>query len=380
MSTSTVGERIVTDNLRLKLHHSEEEKTSDENNRTVPKQRGFQENKIKSGKQNPAASLQVFYEFRKLKSIKQNVSTMSYRERRIQNDQQLRDAIRIHHDRNFIQPKNETCKKRFPICILVGVYKCGTRELIDFLNLHPHIETYPSTLKDYEMPYFNKKYRLGDKWLQSQMPCTYSNQITLMKHAGYFHNPTVPERIKQFNDSIKLILMVREPVSRSLSHYTYCKSLHLEHFQNNMLKQCTKNNFSSFVLNSSNSVVGNSNWVLHSVFDKPMKSWLEYFNLSQFFIIDNEELKHDPVSALHKVERFLGLEHLITDEMFVLNKDKGFYCIQSNSTDTGMACYYENRGQKKQAVVSEVTMSKLSDYFKSKNKHFFEIIGRSFDW
>ena len=26
------------------------------------------------------------------------------------------------------------------------------------------------------------------------------------------------------------------------------------------------------------------------------------------------------------------------------------------------------------------TLSKLSDYFKSKNRQFFEIIGRSFDW
>ena len=35
-----------------------------------------------------------------------------------------------------------------------------------------------------------------------------------------------------------------------------------------------------------------------------MQVWLQYFNLSQFLIIDNEELKHDPVSALNKVERF----------------------------------------------------------------------------
>ena len=81
-----------------------------------------------------------------------------------------------------------------------------------------------------------------------------------------------------------------------------------------------------------------------------MKLWLEY--LSQFLIMDNEELKNDPISTLNKVEHFLGLEHVINDEMFVLNKDKGFYCIQSNSTDTGMACYSENRRQKKQVVVS----------------------------
>ena len=111
-----------------------------------------------------------------------------------------------------------------------------------------------------------------------------------------------------------------------------------------------------------------------------MKLWLKYFNLSQFLILDNEELKRDPVSVLNKVERFLGLEHFITDKMFVLNKDKGFYCVQSSITDTGMACYSESRGHQEQNEVSDKTLSKLEDYFKSKNQQFFEIIGRSFDW
>ena len=316
----------------------------------------------------------------KMNSIKQNVSALSYRESRLQNDQQLRDAIRFHHDRNFIQPKNETCTKRFPSCIIIGVFKCGTRELLDFLNLHPHIESYPSTLKGYEMTYFNSKYRLGDKWLQSQMPCTYSNQITLMKNAGYFHDSAVPARIKKFNKNIKIILMVRDPVSRSRSHYTFCKYMHQELPKNSNYMKCAKTSFSSFVLNSNSGVAETNYFVSNSVYDKPMKLWLKYFNLSQFLILDNEELKRDPVSALNKVERFLGLEHFITDKMFVLNKDKGFYCVQSSITDTGMACYSESRGHQEQNEVPDKTLSKLRDYFKIKNQQFFEMIGRSFDW
>ena len=201
-----------------------------------------------------------------------------------------------------------------------------------------------------------------------------------MKHSGYFHNPVVPERIKHFNDSIKLILMVREPVSRSVSHYMMEGYNYLE-FPNNIKRmKYTTTSFSSFVLNSSRDVVETDSFVRHSVYDEPMKLWLKYFNLSQFLIMDNEELKRDPASALNKVERFLGLGHFIQKEMFVLNKDKGFYCVHANITETGMACYSEVRGHQKQIVVSEETLSKLTEYFKSKNKHFFEIIGRPFDW
>ena len=71
-----------------------------------------------------------------------------------------------------------------------------------------------------------------------------------------------------------------------------------------------------------------------------MKLGLQY--LSQFLIMDNEELKNDPISTLSKVEYFLGLEHFITDKMIVLNKNKGLYCIQSTIADTGVAFYSEN--------------------------------------
>ena len=316
------------------------------------------------------------------KPVKQKeFSKLSLNKRRRQTDQRLRDSIQMHHDRHFMQPENETCTKRFPICIVVGVNKCGTQEIVDFLHLHPHIEIYPTILKRYEMPFFNKMYNRGEEWFRDQMPCTYSNQITLMKNGLYFYDPDVPERIKRFNESIKLILMVREPVSRAVSDYMMRINLHMAHPNSQRYTMYAKNNFSSFVFNANGSdVVKNDLFVRMSAYDEPMNLWLKYFNLSQFLIMDNEEFKHDPVSALNKVEHFLWLEHFITDEMFVLNKDKGFYCVQSNISDTGMACYSENRGHQKQNVVSEETLSKLSDYFKSKNKHFFEIIGRSNDW
>ena len=287
----------------------------------------------------------------------------------------LRESINNHHIKNFLKPENETCKQRLPTCILIGVFKSGTRELVDFLRLHPHIEIF-ARKRGYEMSFFSKNYGKGEDWLKQHMPCSYSNQITLMKHAGYFHNTIVPERIKRFNEKVKLILMVREPFSRALSSYVFRQQNHQKKFG-----YIQENTFSSLVLNADgNAVLNSSFYVRHSVYDEPMMFWLKYFNLSQFLVVESDEFKHDPVSVLHKVERFLGLENLITPDMVVLNKEKGFYCIQSDLTDTGMACYPENRGKKKQITVSPRTKAKLKEYFKPKNERFFKIIGKSFNW
>ena len=300
---------------------------------------------------------------------------------RFRAEQILRDAVQLHHDKLFDKPMNETCEKRVPSCIVIGVQKGGTRELVDFLHLHPHIITYPAHLqKGYEMPYFyNTDFHRGEAWLKSQMPCSYSNQLTLMKHSLYFHNSVVPERIKRFNESIKLILIVREPVARAISHFRFHKRWELENKGASFDRDL--GDFSSSVLTKNGSdVVDNSNSLSYSVYDEPMKLWLKYFNLGQFLILESDEFKRDPYSVLTKVEQFLGLGHFITEDMLVFNDKKGFYCIRTSLTETGMACYSQLRGNNKNITVLDSTITKLQKYFKPKNQRFFEMIGKTFHW
>lgn len=276
----------------------------------------------------------------------------------------LRDSINNHHLSNFIKPENETCKRRLPKCIVVGVAKSGTREIMDFMKLHPHIEIYQAA--SYENPYFGKAYRKGKAWLRSKMPCSYSNQITVVKNAWYFHNHYVPEKIKAFNESVKLIVIVREPVSRAISQFMFFhKGRGMDNYENAVFR--------------GNSINTKSDAVRRSVYDMPMENWLQYFKLDQFLIIESNELKFNPAKVMRKVENFLGLGHFISPEMFVLNKEKGFYCIQSNMTVNGMACYAANRGRT-QTTVKPSVIYKLKEYFRPKNENFFEIIGKSFDW
>ena len=63
-------------------------------------------------------------------------------ETRFQVEQTLRDSINNHHLENFVKPQNESCRRRFPTCMVVDVAKSGTREIMDFMRLHQHIEIY----------------------------------------------------------------------------------------------------------------------------------------------------------------------------------------------------------------------------------------------
>ena len=305
----------------------------------------------------------------------QNVSKMqsaAFLNRRVdpwtfnKTEQILRDSVEIFHSNNFMKPPNEVCEKRPPSAIVIGVQKSGTRELMDFMHLHPHIQIYHKEI--YEMDYFDKQYGKGIRWLTEQMPCSFSNQITIMKNAAYFYENVVdvPDRIKKFNASIKLILMVREPIARTYSAYTFFKAMgqwYQEPFDE-VIINAIKNNTQNDLLNA-------------SIYDESMERWLKFFNLSQILIIEHNEFKQNPVSVLVTVEEFLGLGHYITSDMFVYNAVTGFQCIRS--TTAGMSCYGSNRGRLQDPISREIR-SKLTDYFKPKNERFFRMIGKSFDW
>ena len=282
-------------------------------------------------------------------------------------EKNLRDAISYYHMEYLVAPRNEKCEQRFPKCIVIGVAKCGTREVIDFMRLHPHIEIYHRLT--YEMPYFKGCFHEGDAWFKRQMPCSYSNQITIMKNSGYFRYKTVAKRIKEFNPNIKLILLIREPVSRVVSQFMFNKEKRWFDNVATLEDVVLKGN----KVNESNKLISDS------VYAMAMKEWLNYFNIDQFLFIEHEELKKKPYDVMSKIEQFLGLEKYIKPYMFVLNKESGFYCIRSDLTATGMACYAPDRGRKHVTVASS-TLTKLKTYFQAKNELFFRLIGKTYDW
>ena len=49
------------------------------------------------------------------------------------------------------------------------------------------------------------------------MPETTADQLTIEKSPAYFHSKNAPERIKALDPNMKIILVVRDPVTRAIS-------------------------------------------------------------------------------------------------------------------------------------------------------------------
>ncbi|XP_060565964.1 heparan sulfate glucosamine 3-O-sulfotransferase 2-like [Ruditapes philippinarum] len=124
---------------------------------------------------------------------------------------------RLKEKRNISFSK--TLTRRLPNAIIIGVKKCGTRALIEYLRLNPNIRAAGP-----EPHFFDRYYHLGLDWYRKKMPKSYGGHLTIEKTPRYFVTKEVPARIYNMSKSIKLILVVRNPVTRAISDFTQAVS------------------------------------------------------------------------------------------------------------------------------------------------------------
>ncbi|KYO45768.1 heparan sulfate glucosamine 3-O-sulfotransferase 1 [Alligator mississippiensis] len=256
-------------------------------------------------------------------------------------------------------------RQQLPQTIIIGVRKGGTRALLEMLSLHPNIAAAESEVHffDWEDHYGN-----GLQWYMNQMPFSYPCQITVEKTPAYFTSPKVPERVYNMNESIRLLLILRDPSERVLSDYTQV-------FYNHVQKHKPYPSIEQFLikdgeLNVDYKAINRSLYYIH------MENWLKYFPLGHIHIVDGDKLIKDPFPEIEKVERFLRLSPQINASNFYFNKTKGFYCLRDSGRER---CLHESKGRAHPQIDSRL-LDKLHEYFHEPNRKFFELVGRTFDW
>lgn len=253
-------------------------------------------------------------------------------------------------------------KRRLPQCIVIGVRKAGTRALLTYLKLHPDIQTAPYEIHFFDNP---ENYEFGYEWYKKQMPSSFSDQLTIEKSPAYFNDLSVPAKVQAMNASIKLLLIVRDPVSRCISD-----QLQL------MYKSHETKSIEDLILKKDGNVDTYSKPIQRSFYDVYLKNWLEYFSLNQMYIVDGDRLIQDPYPEVYKVESFLGVKHGIPKSAFVYNETRGFYCIQ---TKTKKRCLSGSKGRPHPEIDNTV-LTKLSKVFLSHNNKFYKMVNKTFTW
>ena len=221
------------------------------------------------------------------------------------------------------------------------------------------------------------------------MTHSFKHQITIEKTPGYFRDKDTPERIFRWNPKIKLILIVRDPVIRTLSTYFHLIMHYLitfdyqkhGNFSSLLEKTILDSNGNVFVDKDQNktskhygvTLINDSLYVLY------LERWLKYFPLDQILIVNGDEFIRNPFDEMKKVETFLSLRPFFRQDQFVFDKSKNFYCISVSKKENH--CLGVDKGLQYHGVhIDERILEKLQNFYRPYSKRFFELIKQEPFW
>lgn len=207
---------------------------------------------------------------------------------------------------------------RKPNLFLVGSPKSGTSLLWKILKDHPDI--FFSKNPEKEINYFSYDELVHNSYYKDYKVKDEYSYLNLFKNGqsvkylvdgsvSYFAYKTVPKKIFAFNPKAKIVIMVRDPVSRAFSHYNmdrrmgYAVKPFLEYLKNE------DNKYHRFI----------HQYIENSLYFKHINNYLEYFDRDQIFILNLDQINKEII----KLYDFLGInliEFKFNDKFVNANK------------------------------------------------------------
>ena len=251
-----------------------------------------------------------------------------------------------------IQASYYLAKNSGPDFIIIGAMKAATSAIYNYICQHPRvISRYPK-----ELHYFTINFDKGLDWYLSQFAPERKNNwgqrlLTGEASPTYLDRPHAPTRLLNLFPEAKVIVSLRNPTERAISHYYHqVKRIKNEH-------RSLEQTFSPRELEKSEEIplTRTYNYLNHGKYIFHLRNWLEIFPRKQILILDYHQLDHNPGVFIYKLFTFLDLEDWKPSQVEKI---------------------YGNQYGETPLLIKE----RLNDYFQPYNQELEELLQLKFDW
>lgn len=185
-----------------------------------------------------------------------------------------------------------------PNLIIIGGLKCGTTSIHHYLGLHPDVQM----SKPKELNFFvnEQTWDLGLDWYRSRFDDRY--QVRGESSPHYTNLPRftgVAEKIHEHVPDARLLYMIRDPISRILSHWRHATGAG---YETRAMEEALGRDDQSYVH--------------RSMYWMQLQPYLELFERSQIELITQEELQSERTETMRRAFRFAGVDENFTSEQF----------------------------------------------------------------
>lgn len=180
-----------------------------------------------------------------------------------------------------------------PNVFCVGAGKCGTTWLYGLLESHP--ECCASDVK--ETMFFEHYHHRGVKWYERHFDTGKQHRVVSEVSNTYIFSPVVAERIHGYNPDAQIVITVRNPIERALSHYLFLKrgGMDLPSFEEAVRSEAHRH------------ILWRGRYFQH------MQAYLNRFGADQVKVLVFEDLKTDQDWYARDFLRFIGVSESYPD-------------------------------------------------------------------
>jgi len=276
-----------------------------------------------------------------------------------------------------------------PEFLIVGAEKAATTSLHYYLTQNPQL----ISPQFKEVPYFwnDAAYSKGDDWYERFFLTfgskKYDKTVAFDATPANLYLPYVPERIKKYRSDMKIIILLREPVSRAYSAWNMLKEnydkYHSKSFKivrqfipayirNSPATQNMKTelfevpaypSFEEVVAKEMDKIKHGSphyepSFLRRGFYAEQIKRYYEHFPKEQILILSSKLLKTDLENQLNRILNFIDLPNYDWSKLEKQQKNAYKYSEPIN-TDI---------------------KAKLQAFYEPYNKQLFELLGEEIKW
>ncbi len=251
-----------------------------------------------------------------------------------------------------------------PDFIIIGAQKSGTSSMFSYLSEHPQI--LPACMK--EVHFFDggldpsvDNFKKGKSWYCSHFPLKKNNTGTKTFEASplYIFNPLAPKRIADLIQDVKIIVLLRNPTERAISHYFHEKNRGREPLTIYEALQKEDERLESALKKKDykNDVFIHHSYKSRGLYKEQLERYFKYFSREQILIMESEEFFSKPNMCIRRVFEFVGVDpEYKVDNIMPRN-------VANNRIEVEPDVY-----------------EYLNNFFKYHNQELYEMIGEDFGW
>ena len=250
--------------------------------------------------------------------------------------------------------------RTLPHFLIIGAQKAGTSSLFKLLIQHSLV----SRSYRKELQYFTKHFALGERWYRSQFPLRAQlgpRGITGEATPYYLFHPFAAERAWQTVPAAKLIILLRDPVTRAVSHYFHevrhgYETLSIEDALASESERLANVDREMQETGGISEAHQHFAYQARGIYVDQLARWYERYNPTRILVLRSEDFFEDPSAVTQQAQAFLDLP--LEPPKDVSPKNEGIY------------------GSRVTPTVTEA----LVRFYRPHNQRLYEFLGRDMAW